>query len=151
MHEVAPQAATHPAAELAGAELNIAGTGRRFANFLLDTLFFYAFAFAIGVVIALLGLDSIFETVNDFIFGIILVFLYYVPQEATNGRTLAKWITKTKVVSANGDPISLGQAAGRTACRFIPFEPFSFLSDGPKPHGWHDSIPKTYVVSLAKA
>ena len=50
------------------------------------------------------------------------------------------------------DPIALGgrpstaQVLGRTLCRIIPFEAFSFLGTPPK--GWHDVIPKTMVVSV---
>jgi hypothetical protein len=39
---------------------------------------------------------------------------------------------------------AFSQVVGRTLCRFIPFEVFSFFGEA----GWHDSIPKTQVVAV---
>lgn len=49
-------------------------------------------------------------------------------------------------MNIDGSNISFAQALGRTFCRFIPFEVFSFLDS--RPRGWHDSIPKTKVINL---
>jgi uncharacterized RDD family membrane protein YckC len=151
MPDVASDAPESAIPEVVAAGLTIASAERRLANFLLDTLLLFPFAFAVAFLLALLGLGSVLYEVNIFVLNIIFVFLYYGPLEAANGRSLAKWITRTKVVSVGGGPISIAQAVVRTACRFIPFEPFSVLANGAVPRGWHDSIPKTYVVSLAKA
>ena len=42
----------------------------------------------------------------------------------------------------NGTKPRFGQVIGRTLCRFVPFEAFSFFGE----RGWHDKIPKTRVV-----
>ncbi|MDR1809185.1 MAG: RDD family protein [Prevotella sp.] len=62
------------------------------------------------------------------------------------GRTLGKLLTGTVVVDSDtfGKP-SFGQVLGRTFCRFIPFDAFTFISSHPE--GWHDSLPSTMVVT----
>ena len=84
---------------------------------------------------------------NDYLFGVITSLGYFVPQEASSGKTLGKLITGTKAVNEDGSKLTFGKAVGRTLCRFIPFEVFSFLGGQDRPKGWHDRIPKTIVVS----
>ena len=55
------------------------------------------------------------------------------------GRTLGKFITGTKVVSADGETPTASQIVGRTFCRMIPFEAFSFARET-CPVGWHDKF-----------
>ena len=123
-----------------------ASGGKRFANYLLDIIFFYIFAFIFGIILAFIGLGDLIEDANDLLLGIIIVLLYYVPLESIFGRTIAKFITRTKVVTVSGDKPSFGNILGRTLCRFIPFEAFSFL--GGEAVGWHDSISKTRVIDV---
>jgi uncharacterized RDD family membrane protein YckC len=128
-----------------------ASRGQRFATMLLDLVFFYAFAFVLGIALTLLGFGGLLEQMNELLLGIVFLLFYYVPQEANNGRTLGKLIMKTRAVSADGRSLSFGQALARTLCRLIPFEAFSFLGGDGFPRGWHDTIPKTRVVSLKEA
>lgn len=121
----------------------IAPLGKRFVNYIIDIFGVFGIVF-IGSFL----LEAI--NFNDSISGIgsvILLFSipsYYVMMEYKFGKTLGKLITKTKVVSKDGNPLSLGQCIGRLFCRIIPFERFSGLfSDGVF---WHDSIPGTLVV-----
>lgn len=124
----------------------IATKGRRFATMLVDLVFYYLLAFAVGIGLAVLGNDQLLEKTNNPLFGILLMLLYYMPQEALWGRTLGKLIVGTRVVNLDGEKINIAQALGRTLCRFIPFEAFSFLG-GSRPQGWHDKIPKTKVIA----
>ncbi len=128
--------------------LRRATRGQRFATLLLDSFFYYLFAFVIGIVIVLSGQERVLDSIPDIVLGALIMFAYYVPQEAYAGRTLGKWIMKTRVVNEQGGPISLKQAVGRALCRFIPFEFVTFLGGGKQgPRGMHDEIPKTMVVS----
>lgn len=77
----------------------------------------------------------------------VMYLLYYFAQEAFDGKTLGKRIVGTRVVNFDGGEISVGQALGRTFCRLIPFEMFSYFSNGSKPIPWHDRITQTYVVT----
>jgi len=78
--------------------------------------------------------------------GLIVALIYYCCFEVIFGRTVGKFLTGTKVVAEDGMQASAGQIFGRTLCRFIPFEAFSFFGGAGRPVGWHDSISKTRVV-----
>lgn len=125
----------------------IASKGKRFLNMIVDTIGFYTLAFILGVITAVFGVESIWTDVNEYLLALIVVLLYYVPQEALLGRTLGKFLTGTKVVTYQNEKISAGQAFGRSLCRMIPFEAFSVLMTNPT-LGWHDSIAKTKVVDV---
>lgn len=135
----------------------LASKGIRFANFIIDYIAIIVFATAIGVVLGVIaeltGNYSIFDLLDNIIieyaFGYLTWLLYYIPFETlTKGRTLSKYITKTKVVLYDGSEPTINEILVRSLCRLIPFEQFSFLGDDGK--GWHDSISKTYVVDIAK-
>ncbi len=129
-------------------EYELATTWNRFFNMLIDTAGYYALAFLIGMALALSGYTHILETMNDYVFGLILFLVYYIPQEAIWGRTLGKLITGTKAVDIRNKKLSFGQVLGRTFMRFVPFEAFSFLGGNGHPRGWHDSVPKTKVIRV---
>lgn len=128
----------------------IASTGQRFANLILDTVFFYLFAFLAGILFQLLDLSEVLLSMNQFVLGILLGLVYFIPQEGFWGRTLGKLITGTRVVNVDGTCVSFGRAVGRTLCRWIPFEAFSFLFGDGQPVGWHDRIPNTRVIRTRK-
>ena len=70
--------------------------------------------------------------------------LYYWAFESLTGKTIGKYITRTRIVKEDGSQPSSINILGRSLCRYIPFEAFSFL--GSEGKGWHDSIPKIYVI-----
>lgn len=130
-----------------------ASSGLRFANYLIDGIIK---AVIDEIIFLLLGISQFEDStygagselehlVPRLAVGLMTLFLYYGVLEGTTGRTIGKLITGTIVVNREGQRISWGQAMGRTACRMIPFEVFSFL--GSRAIGWHDSIPGTYVVN----
>ena len=80
------------------------------------------------------------------LYGLLVSFIYYVLMELTTGRTFGKMVMGTKVISKDGNTPTFRQVLGRSACRFIPFEPFSFFGNKGFPIGWHDRIPGTLVV-----
>ena len=129
----------------ASSTLQLATKGQRFANLVLDTVFYQLLIFVCAFVVALTS-PSLVLVLQDysFAFSIAVMLLYYVGFEAAIGRTPAKAITGTRVVDETGKPASLGQVLGRTFSRIVPFEPFSFLGDPPV--GWHDSWSHTRVV-----
>jgi uncharacterized RDD family membrane protein YckC len=82
----------------------------------------------------------------SFLLGIAIMILYYLVTEGMWQRSLAKMLTKTRVVDADGGTPSIGQIIGRTLARFIPFEQFSFFGNKGYPIGWHDSLSGTRVI-----
>lgn len=124
-----------------------AGQGARLANLIIDYLAQIAISFVLGIVVVVIGGEqgaAFLEKMPGRLIGIPILLAYYFVFEATTSRTLGKLITGTKVVNQDGRTPTIGQIVGRTFCRLIPFEAFSFF--GTPPRGWHDSIPKTLVV-----
>lgn len=146
---------------LSGDEKLPASALRRLANYFIDRVLggivFCFFFVAMWGVIRLLsnsgGLspDSTFEKLLSVVMPILVMLsfvinpLYYLFFEGIWGRTLGKWITKTKVVGVNGQKARFSQILGRSFLRWIPFEAFSFLTSN-NPVGWHDKFSKTIVV-----
>ncbi len=129
----------------------IASTGQRFANFILDSIFIYIFAFLLGAFLVIIDMNFILEIYSEFWLGVLIYLTYFVNFEMFfNGRTPAKIITRTRAIKNDGSKLTFGSAFGRTLCRYIPFEVFSFLGDKGRPIGWHDSIPNTIVISTRK-
>jgi uncharacterized RDD family membrane protein YckC len=125
-----------------------ASKGRRFGTLLVDYVVFLVISFCIGAFVALafgeVGIKAL-QRVPDTLLGCIILSGYYIFFEGVFARTPGKFLFGTIVVNETGGAPSIGQVIGRTLCRFIPFEPFSCLGE----RGWHDGIPKTYVVLAA--
>lgn len=122
-----------------------ASTGQRFANYLVDQII---------MVVAAIGID-LFRSVNTFgessgafdfagiFIGWIIALVYYTLMEGSTGKTVGKYVTGTRALTDDGEPLDMGKAFVRSLCRLIPFDAFSFLFGA---RGWHDSISKTMVV-----
>lgn len=123
-----------------------ASAGRRFGNYAIDGILVAVVAVATASMRAAAGPDFLhsFAVGFDLFTQIGAYAIVYLLPEALFGRTFGKLCTGTKVVDLNGNKPSFGQALARTAIRFVPFEPFSFLWG--EPVGWHDSWSKTRVV-----
>ncbi|MFY9307726.1 MAG: RDD family protein [Bacteroidia bacterium] len=78
------------------------------------------------------------------IFTLLVLFslIYFPFFETVFGATPAKFLTETRTTTSDGDKIDFKLSVLRTFCRYIPFEPFSFLGS----RGWHDSISETRVI-----
>lgn len=135
-----------------------ASHGKRLGNFLLDYVIQVVLGAGIGIVLVLIAeLTESYDLYNwlisedklsDYIFGIIILLIYYIIIETITGRSIGKYATNTKVVLEDGSKPDFNDIVIRTLCRIIPFDGLSFL--GSKAHGWHDSLSKTYVVDIAK-
>lgn len=131
-----------------------ADIGLRLVNYLLDSVFIFLFVLFITLLIKYLPFLSSEETTltyeenkfSDSILYILLIYAYYFVLEVSTGRTFAKFITNTKVVTTELKKPTIGAILIRTLCRFIPLEPFSFISDDDL--GWHDKLSKTAVIKL---
>ena len=140
----APPASRLEAPDAPPATEELASSGQRLSNLLLDTVGTYVFAFLIGLGVALAD-ETRLGLFDDFRFGLALSIAYYGGSEALTGRTPAKFLTGTRVVSARGGRASPRQILGRTLSRLVPFDAFSFLG-GENPVGWHDRWSNTRVV-----
>jgi uncharacterized RDD family membrane protein YckC len=78
-------------------------------------------------------------------YGVVFIcrMTYYTFFESLFGATPAKFLTESRVVMRNGERISFSTALVRSLIRHVPFEAFSYLSEG---NGWHDKWMDTKVV-----
>lgn len=130
-----------------------AGPNKRFINYLIDRVAFYL---VWRVIVALFRQPIAFvlyKTTRDknvmlleawgMVF-IMFVVYFTVCEGFTKGKTLGKWFTGTRVVTADGGMITLRIAFLRSLCRLVPLEPFSALKTPSFP--WHDRWTKTLVI-----
>ncbi len=123
-----------------------AGVGLRFGNLFVDIICLFACNFVVGIIIGLSGFGRMLnEPLYVNLMSILILILYYTLSEGLTGRTVGKLVTGTKVLNEKDEPPSFLNILGRTICRLIPFEAFSFLGSG---YGWHDSISSTKVVVI---
>jgi uncharacterized RDD family membrane protein YckC len=92
-------------------------------------------------------IDSL-DQYEKIIYRTIICFFYYGCTEFFLSRTLAKYFTKTIVVSKDGSKPNFNAVLARTALRIMPFECLTFLR-GREP-GFHDEYSKTFVVKKDK-
>jgi uncharacterized RDD family membrane protein YckC len=126
-------------------ENNTVGSRIRFVNFVIDIMvIIILYSLIVPVVETLLPLVSRTE-LSIYRIGSLVFFvaLYYIPFEYKSQKTLGKIITKTKVVTLEGNKPELIDIICRTFCRLIPFDRFSFLYSR---NGFHDAISKTKVI-----
>ena len=130
-------------------ELTPVKPGTRFLNYLIDVLVLYFLLFIFGMVYISLnpsGFDELSESDLNLIsygFGIPFFVLYYTLLEgATKGKTIGKYITRTKVARLDGNPLTWRDAFLRSLSRLVPFEPLTGFSGNP----WHDKWTDTTVV-----
>lgn len=127
-------------------ETEVAGKGRRFGTLIVDYILYFFVCAILGAVVAVLFGTSAVEGARGYLISIPTFILYYVGFEYVLARTPGKFIFGTRVVSESGNQPTLAQVIGRTFSRLIPFEAFSLLFSGSN-LGWHDTLPKTRVVT----
>jgi tetratricopeptide (TPR) repeat protein len=118
-----------------------ASRGKRFLNLLIDGV---AFSIMGAIIISLFDSGSQ-PTDNQRLLFLILNIGYYLLFEIIWQKTPGKWLTKTRVVMEDETKPDFAHILGRTMCRLIPFEVFSFL--GKESVGWHDKISRTRVIN----
>ena len=131
-----------------------ASGGTRFSNLLIDRLLLYGlwrlllyfFAYPIGWVIYTIGGDNQWLRLTaSYVLVAAMYLIYYTAFESlTGGKTIGKYITRTRAVNAGGSRMPPRTALLRSLCRFIPFDAFSALGKPSFP--WHDRLSKTLVV-----
>ena len=141
------------------AEQPLASKWARFWNFSIDSLFFLIFYFAMVVIISIVlsftdeqaanSFANSFEGKHEFLQRLISTLVYALfmtfQETLTKGRSLGKWITKTKVLTEDGETPSTLSFLKRNFSRCVPFELFSALFDLIP---WHDQWSDTRVVKL---
>jgi len=117
------------------------GKTLRFTDFLLDSSIFFVL-----LIILMLIFKGIVAIENVKWISVILYFLYYFLFEYFTGQTIGKMITKSKVISSNGNKdYYFIRIFIRTLTRFIPIDIISYLFTI---RGLHDLFSMTSVIKL---
>ena len=128
-----------------------ASKGKRFANFLIDYIPVAIFAMVIFIIFDLIGIMSLdSDGLLDRLVGMLLYAVAYILMEGgLKGKTIGKYITKTRTVMTDGSEPDFNTLVKRSFSRIVPFEPFSFL--GSADDGWHDRWTDTIVIDEQKS
>jgi len=132
----------------------LATRGQRFMNCILDLLIVHTVLISIATTVAIIGDITNNNDLSDWakstttlerlFFWAVILFLYYFLTETYFSRTIAKYFTKTIVVTKDGSRPNKRTISIRTLSRFIPLEALTFLSGDLR--GLHDLFSDTYVV-----
>ena len=138
---------------------NKATRGIRFVNYIIDSIIFHVLILFLGFFLGMLysiGIEAPLRLISylevnyasKYLFISVLYFIYIFSIEyLTKGRSIGKFITKTKVVSIDGTTPTQKDFFIRNISRLVPFDGLSFLKeDG----GWHDLWSDTRVVNWEK-
>ena len=142
-------------------DVAIASKTKRFINYVIDVFTYTFFLMLLGVIAALILEDDSFLLMLDtdinpisgrileYVLGWIVVIVYYTFMEYNfQGKTIGKWITKTRALTIEGENLDFKTVLKRSAIRIVPFEAFSFLGEDVT-KGWHDNWSKTIVIDEA--
>ncbi|MFY7740674.1 MAG: RDD family protein [Flavobacterium sp.] len=122
-----------------------ASTGKRLLNFIIDFISFAIIFRLIGEFFQIFMNINIDKDASPYVLFMLIAFLInYCFMEFKFQKTLGKFITKTKVLTTEGERPSLNDILSRTFCRLIPFDRLSFLFSK---NGFHDRISNTIVVN----
>lgn len=135
-----------------------ASQGLRFANYIIDLIFSYIFILIIfgvlGIVYALIADSSVeeigykMENINPILDRLITLSAYllimFLTELITQGRSIGKLITGTKVIMIDGTSPTVGNYLLRNIIRGIPLvDQLSFFADK---SGLHDKWSQTCVI-----
>lgn len=119
----------------------------RLMHYLLDSFLIlsifskYIFEFYFGPLIENLS-DLVGDRFSAFIVFFIFSSFYFLIFEGLFKSTPAKYLSQTSVVNLKNEAVSFADILGRTLCRRIPFDAFSFFGK----LGWHDSLAYSTVA-----
>ena len=139
-------------------EYNRATKWQRFANLFIDKVIINIFFVLLGVVGVLIDnlfgfyyFTSFFDKLSqigrlaDIVLTSFIYFIYtFLMEYFTNGRTIGKYITGTKVIMTDGQKPTGNDFFLRNLYRLVPFDALSFLGE----NGWHDNWSDTRVINI---
>ncbi|WP_316796009.1 RDD family protein [Pedobacter agri] len=129
-----------------------ASSGLRLANYIIDSVVTYLLLVILVIIVALIDPEIVDYLDNGIISRIVAMVFYGIMMAFTeamlNGKSIGKFITKTKAVNIDGTDISFEKSFTRNLIRVIPFNAFSALGTPSTP--WHDVWSDTMVVEEKK-
>jgi uncharacterized RDD family membrane protein YckC len=123
--------------------MNEVGIGTRVINFIVDTLLIWLISYGLFKWYNFYVYYYNFKSYQFYLFFYATLFVYYLLFETLFSRSPAKWLTLTKVKSAEGKRPALYQVLVRCLLRLTLISPF-FIPILQRP--LHDALSKTRVV-----
>ncbi|GAB3496658.1 hypothetical protein GCM10027341_15770 [Spirosoma knui] len=122
---------------------------KRLAIMFIDLFFFYIIVLPTFFILALINptIIDVMANINPLVERLVVTLLlvtYYILFEGLLGKTPGKLITRTKVVTTEGETPTLTQLIGRNLARVIPLDALTFIRSTPV--GMHDRLAGTLVV-----
>lgn len=137
-----------------GSVFVMAGKRRRLVNFIVDGVLALVFIILVGVILFELfynwGIEIEEDSKEETIMGVFLFLLgilfYTVQEYALKGKTIGKYLTKTRAVTVDHTRMGFWVCAKRNTIRLVLLgvDPFTFL--GRRASGWHDLLSHSKVV-----
>jgi len=130
---------------------NVAGLGKRILGGIIDIIILVIFAIIWSLLFGT-NVNGMYTVTGIPAFvEFLVVILYYIVLDATTGKTIGKYIVKTKVVNAQGGKISWGQSIGRNLMRiidrlFVYLVAVIAIAASKDKQRLGDMVAKTYVV-----
>lgn len=130
-----------------------ASAGKRLLNYIIDVIVFYVLVFILAFLLAALSPETAAFLISDdpglsLISSLFYLVLYAVYMGATEsllkGKSLGKYLSRTRAVNLDGSPISARTAFLRGFSRAVPFCAFSALGSPSDP--WQDRWTNTLVI-----
>ncbi len=119
----------------------------RLLHHFIDRIYLFSSVLAAGSIFIgghnFFGLDEIQMLIIGYGIIILMPMVYFIICEAGFQQTMGKVATGAYVRSSNGSKAGIGNIIGRSFCRMIPFEAFSYLTDPMSK--WHDKFSGTDV------
>lgn len=119
--------------------------GIRAIHYILDIIFSWALSFLVVMAFYLSGMGSLIEALSERLLGYIFLGIYYLIFEVGFGSPISHHITRSTIISIDGNKPSRGQLLKRSLLRIIPIDWLTFFFG--KNKGLHDSGSGTYLVS----
>ncbi len=125
---------------------NPANPFRRMVNFVVDTMIWLALYLLVAALLDQYVFHFSSYLINyiySISLGLILYLGYYFILEYYFGRTVGKFISRTKVITHKKPNKRIHPILTRTLLRLVPIDIFSFLFTR---NGFHDQFSKTSVI-----
>lgn len=131
---------------------NLANVGKRVLGAIIDIIVLLVVSIVYGMMFGKAEDASVSVTGIPALILFTLMFLYFAVMETTTGKTIGKYVSKTKVVDDRGEKISWRQAIGRNLIRIVDgffFYLVGFISiiGSKNKQRLGDMISETYVIN----
>lgn len=123
---------------------------RRYCNGFIDSfVIIFMFGFFTSIFFPVATINDDYQSKMIFTMYFCIVLYYFIFEYLFKGRTIGKFITKTKVINKQGNPPTLLQVIKRILTRYMPLEYFTILTRKDRTT-LHDGASGTRVIKISR-